>query len=78
MSIVRLGKTYQVCATCAFWQGPRQTEESCFVFNNRDTGLCCGSSFKDWSMGATSTCLQWQLPDTFDRQEMPTPPSSKY
>jgi hypothetical protein len=78
MSMVRLGKTYQVCATCAFWKGPRQTEDGCFVFNNRDTGLCCGSSFKDWSMGATSTCLQWQLFDTGGSEKTLTPSSSKY
>jgi hypothetical protein len=62
MSIVRFNKTYKVCATCTFWQGPRQSESGCFVFNNRDTGICCGASFKDWKMGATSTCLNWQLP----------------
>jgi hypothetical protein len=62
MSIVRFNKTYKVCATCTFWQGPRQSESGCFVFNNRDTDICCGASFKDWKMGATSTCLNWQLP----------------
>jgi len=61
MSIVRFNKTYKVCATCTFWQGQRHTENGCFVFNNHDTGLCCGVAFKDWKMGATSTCLNWLL-----------------
>lgn len=59
MSIVRLGKTYQVCATCALWNGPRQVEESGITFNNRNSGTCSGTSFENWKMGATSTCLHW-------------------
>lgn len=61
MSIVRFHKSFKVCATCAFWQGKRQADNSLIIFNNRDAGICCGPSFKDWSMGATSTCIQWQV-----------------
>lgn len=60
MSIVRFDKSYKVCATCSSWKGKRQVENGYIVFNNRDTGICCGIAFKDWSMGATSTCLEWQ------------------
>lgn len=60
MSIVRFNKTYKVCATCAYWRGMRQAENGSIVFNNRDTGICGGTSFKDWNMGATSTCVHWQ------------------
>jgi len=63
MSIVRFDKSYKVCATCTFWKGKRQIENGCVVFNNRDTGICGGTAFKDWSMGATSTCLEWQYLD---------------
>ncbi|MDD2335757.1 MAG: hypothetical protein PHD01_04180 [Geobacteraceae bacterium] len=63
MSIVRFDKSYKVCATCSFWNGKRQTENGCVVFNNRDTGICDSESFKGWSMGATSTCLEWQYLD---------------
>jgi len=60
MSIVRFDKSYKVCATCTFWKGKRQTENGYVEFNNRDAGTCSGTAFKDWSMGATSTCLEWQ------------------
>jgi len=60
MSIVRFDNSYKVCATCTFWNGKRQTETGCVEFNNRDAGICGGTAFKDWSMGATSTCLEWQ------------------
>jgi hypothetical protein len=63
MAIVRFDKSYKVCATCCFWKGKRQFENGHVVFNNRDTGICDGVSFKDWSMGATSTCLEWQYLD---------------
>lgn len=72
MSIVRMGKTYQVCATCAFWKGPREAEEGCFVFNNRDSGICNGVCFKDWKMGATSTCLHWSPLAEPAKQGVPT------
>jgi hypothetical protein len=85
MSIVRFNKTYKVCATCAYWQGKRQAENGGIVFNNRDSGICGGVSFKDWSMGATSTCIQWQhqdesgKKDSVDTQSVnkmtPAPPS---
>lgn len=60
MSIVRFDKSYKVCATCSFWKGKRQTENGYVLFNNRDAGICDSESFKNWSMGATSTCLEWQ------------------
>lgn len=85
MSIVRFNKSYKVCATCAYWQGKRQAENGSIVFNNRDSGICGGISFKDWSMGATSTCIQWQQldesgkKDSVDSQSVrkmtPAPPS---
>jgi len=43
-----------------FLEGKRQTENGYVEFNNRDAGTCSGTAFKDWSMGATSTCLEWQ------------------
>lgn len=63
MAIVRFDKSYKVCATCTFWKGNRQSENGHIIFNNRDTGICGGIAFKEWSMGATSTCLEWQYLD---------------
>jgi hypothetical protein len=63
MGIVRFNTTSKVCATCTHWQGKRQAENGGIVFNNRDTGICGGISFKDWKMGATSTCMEWQTLD---------------
>ena len=60
MSIVRFDRSYKVCATCSSWKGKRQADNGYIVFNNRDSGICCGTAFKDWSMGATSTCIEWQ------------------
>lgn len=61
MSVVQLSGNYQICATCSFWNGQRREVDGEFVFNNRDTGLCGGSSFCGWNMGAISTCREWQL-----------------
>jgi hypothetical protein len=76
MSIVRFSKAYKVCATCAFWKSKRQEENGCIVFNNRDSGICGGVSFKDRSMGATSTCLQWRLSEENGKGKTLTPTPS--
>jgi hypothetical protein len=60
MGIVQLNRTYQVCATCAFWSGPREILGEDVSFNNRDSGICGGSSFNGWHMGAISTCTFWE------------------
>ncbi len=78
MSVVRLGKNYQLCATCDFWHGPREPREDCFVFDNRDSGTCSGPSFKDWKMGATSTCLHWTPFVEPVKKGVPTHAESKF
>ena len=78
MSIVRFDKSKKVCATCAHWQGIRQAENSRVVFNNRDSGICGGISFKDWKMGATSSCTEWQsLDDVKQEDSVDTKPVNK-
>jgi len=60
MSIVQIGGSYRVCATCAFWEGAREVRQDEVVCNNRDNGVCRGSSFSGWRMSAISTCTSWK------------------
>jgi len=59
MAIVIMSTTHRICATCAFWAGPREDRGKEVSFNNRDSGICGGPSFRGWSMGAVSTCTFW-------------------
>jgi len=63
MALVQLNRTYQACATCAFWGGPREIRAEEVSFNNRDSGICGGASFNGWRMGAISTCTYWEALD---------------
>lgn len=75
MGTVLLNKTYQVCATCAFWSGPREILGEDISFNNRDNGICGGASFTGWRMGAISTCTCWELwREPRNRNETYNPP----
>ena len=60
MALVQLNRTYQACATCALWSGPRELRGEEVFCNNRDNGICGGSSFNGWRMGAISTCTYWE------------------
>ncbi len=68
MAIVSTSIMKRVCATCAYWQGPREFLGEEISFNNRDCGICGGPSFKGWRMSAISNCTFWQL-----RREPGTP-----
>jgi len=60
MARVLLSRTYQACASCALWSGPREVLGDEISINNRDNGICRGASFSGWRMSAISTCTFWE------------------
>ena len=58
----RLTSSFRVCATCALWAGNRSTD-GCnvqSVFEQNQTGKCCGGGFNQGKMNPMSSCGKWQ------------------
>ena len=58
----RLPSSFKVCATCALWAGSRSTDVfgSYSVFEQKQTGKCCGGGFNQAQMNPMASCSKWQ------------------
>ena len=58
----RLPSSFKVCATCALWAGCRSTDAfgSYSVFEQNQTGKCCGGGFNQAQMNPMASCSKWQ------------------
>lgn len=58
----RLSSSFKVCATCALWAGSRSTDgcNTLSVFEQNQTGKCCGGGFNQAQMNPIASCGKWQ------------------
>lgn len=58
----RLSSAFKVCATCALWAGNRTTDggNALSVFEQNQTGKCCGGAFNHSQTTPMTNCGSWQ------------------
>lgn len=58
----RLPSSFKVCATCALWAESRSADAfgSYSVFEQNQTGKCCGCGFNQAQMNPMASCSKWQ------------------
>jgi hypothetical protein len=58
----RLPSSFKVCATCALWAGSRSTDAfgSYSIYEDSQTGKCCGGGFNQGQMNPMASCSKWQ------------------
>ena len=58
----RLHGSFKACATCALWSGIRTTDgcNILSVFEQNQTGKCCGGGLNQVQMNPMASCGKWQ------------------
>ncbi len=58
----RLPSSFKLCATCGLWAGSRSTDVFCSysIFEQNQTGKCCGGGFNQAQMNPMACCSKWQ------------------